>query len=95
MCYLERGATHVRKGTKREAIVTGPHTVERVVQGQYDWTSPDLRRNDGRRRRLYNEYSAVTDTANGNEHGSDGEAQELHATGAAAPRAPSTARDEG
>ena len=95
VCYLERGVTHVRKGTKREAIVTGPHTVERVVQGQYDWTSPDLRRNDGRRKRLYSEYSAVTDSAEANENGHNGQAQKLHAAEAAAPRAPSTARNEG
>ena len=56
--YLERGATRGRRGAKREAVVIGALTVERIVGGRYEWRDAEYAAVRGPRRRLWDEWHA-------------------------------------
>ena len=55
---LERGATRGRRGAKREAVVIGALTVERIVGGRYEWRDAEYAAVRGPRRRLWDEWHA-------------------------------------
>jgi len=56
--YLERGATRCRRGTKREAVVIGALTVERIVGGRYEWRDAEYAAIKGPRKRFWDKWHA-------------------------------------
>ena len=56
--YLERGATRCKRGTKREAVVIGALTVERIVGGRYEWRDAEYAAIKGPRKRFWDKWHA-------------------------------------
>ena len=56
--HLERGVARCRRGTKREAVVIGALTVERIVNGQYEWRDAGYAALKGTRKRLWDAWHA-------------------------------------
>jgi len=54
--HLERGVARCRRGTKREAVVIGALTVERIVNGQYEWRDAGYAALKGTRKRLWDAW---------------------------------------
>ena len=56
--HLERGVARCRRGTKREAVVIGALTVERIANGQYEWRDAGYAALKGTRKRLWDAWHA-------------------------------------